>query len=312
MLRLSNIIKCLRRVRDTVDPPDLASTILHAPSIQDSLLSQLEIRDIFSLCLSERRLSGLYDILLRTQFNINSKLRPFFTKRPEQFRSIQARANILITGHFVQSFFHRTPIDFKRSLQLRVEKGGGADELEQFLLEDGYELTQVDNEDAITPEDRYHLNKMKLFGKKSGLKVKVFILHHTPLYNAVGRSLLTSTMAFITHDKAYAVFPHLTFFEHRTYVLSYLVQADQNERTATITHSTDRTGQLELHERKYLSLTIIGLEGLDNDDRPECDQQVLDRPRDDAIMGLLKSWKPPNYWPYYDEEVIKFLRSRRG
>src|SRR5438552_4122102 len=105
--------------------PRLVDIFNRITPFQDSLLSQLEIRDILSLRLATKELSDPFKTVITTQFQIDHPLEEFF-KTPVQFRNLQAQYGVLITGPLALEFFSRSwrvrePVDC-RVLTLRVEE----------------------------------------------------------------------------------------------------------------------------------------------------------------------------------------------
>jgi hypothetical protein len=115
----------------------------HIP-VQDSVLRQLEIRDVLSLAKTAKAFGGFMKTVEKTQFNINAWLKPFFD--PIAFRSLQAKHNILIAGNSAYAFFARNgmqELSFGTALrQLWVRSGDHRQALAKFLEDQGYQVQQ--------------------------------------------------------------------------------------------------------------------------------------------------------------------------
>jgi hypothetical protein len=115
----------------------------HIP-IQDSVLRQLEIRDVISLAKTAKAFRGFMKTVEKTQFNINAWLKPFFD--PIAFRNLQAKHNILIAGNSAYAFLARKSmqeLSFGTALrQLWVRSGDHEQALAKFLEDQGYQVQQ--------------------------------------------------------------------------------------------------------------------------------------------------------------------------
>jgi hypothetical protein len=67
---------------------NLEAVFTNLVPVQDSLLAALNIRDILTFRLVKRWLFDPLDVVLRTQFNIDHKLRPWFSN-VQAFRNLQ-------------------------------------------------------------------------------------------------------------------------------------------------------------------------------------------------------------------------------
>lgn len=118
----------------------LISLLTDYTPVQDSLLRQLEVRDVFSLTNSMKAFSGFMRTVEKTQFNINAWLKPFFD--PIAFRNLQAKHNILIGGNLAYAFFMRNSMQklgFGPALRgLWVQRGEREQVLVDFLEDQGY------------------------------------------------------------------------------------------------------------------------------------------------------------------------------
>jgi hypothetical protein len=123
--------------------PTLVNLLTRYAPVQDAVLAQLDIVDVISLSKTTKPFMGFVKLVEGTQFNINDRLKHFFTS-PNEFRALQAQQNILIGGTFAYEFMARKPL-VKTSgryylKHLLVHMGSSASALRDFLLRDGYKL----------------------------------------------------------------------------------------------------------------------------------------------------------------------------
>jgi hypothetical protein len=129
--------------------------------VQSSLLRQLEIRDIIALSRTCKRLRHVYDTTIRTQYNINDALKPYFTS-PLEFRKVQAEIDAILCDDTALCFFLRKPLtQLTGCLRIFVERGSSTDRMRTFLLEDGW----VECQPAIV-DPRSEVNSVARASKK--------------------------------------------------------------------------------------------------------------------------------------------------
>jgi len=137
------------RQKMTLHCEGLADLLKRFTPVQDSVLRYLNIRDIVALSRTTKALSGCVDIVERTQFDVNTRLKRFF-KNPKAFRSLQAKHNIVISGTFALRFISRNWLSSElrnKSIMLDkflVAKGPDAEALKSFLTSEGYKLSSDD------------------------------------------------------------------------------------------------------------------------------------------------------------------------
>jgi hypothetical protein len=137
-----------------IEPRTLVQVFTRYTPVQDTVLANLEIRDVLSLSQVAKAFRDCYHIVKRTQFNIDEQLARFFTW-PLKFRSLQAEHNIIISGDFAFDFMARRMLG--RDLAFResnlntvvVERGQHATALSELLSHEGYRLMSTTAE-AIT------------------------------------------------------------------------------------------------------------------------------------------------------------------
>lgn len=121
----------------------LVEVLTQYTPIQDHVLGHLEISDVLVLTKTTQAFRDFYNIVERTQFDINKALSPFFTS-PIKFRSLQAKYNILIGSLFALHFMSRGRINGIKHAALDIidvlcmQKGGHLTALSSFLSDGRY------------------------------------------------------------------------------------------------------------------------------------------------------------------------------
>lgn len=106
------------------------------------ICSLLSISDIINISRTCKALSGYYQSLLPSQWNINRSLASF-VKDVIGFRSQMARSGALISGSFALQFFRRVYWIYS-DLDINIREG--ANEFEQYLCsQEGYQLKRSTN-----------------------------------------------------------------------------------------------------------------------------------------------------------------------
>jgi hypothetical protein len=85
--------------------PTLINLLTQYTPVQDSVLRQLEIKDVLALTKTTKLFGDFMKTVEKTQFKINDALKEFFD--PIALRQIQASHNVLITGSFAYAFMAR-------------------------------------------------------------------------------------------------------------------------------------------------------------------------------------------------------------
>lgn len=174
--------------------------------------------------------------LLSGTFNIDATLKPF-SQDTKAFRSLQARCNFLIGGHFAYCFFASLPCF--DCIYLYV--GQEVDAMIQYLDAEGYVRDATDaEEDPIRYRDEEVVSD-EIYGENGpeGRKLKVVIidiqiqsLTHMVLRDAYATGALT----FIAWNKAYHLLPYTTFIKREMYLLHGIKEIDLYELRLSSLH----------------------------------------------------------------------------
>jgi hypothetical protein len=129
--------------------------------VQSSLLRQLEIRDIIALSRTCKKLSHVYGTTIRTQYNINDALKPYF-KSPLEFRKVQAKTDAILCEEAALCFFLREPLTgVTGRLIIFARKGSSLKTMRAFLLDDGWiEENPADVHENIDAHVRHTMRKL--------------------------------------------------------------------------------------------------------------------------------------------------------
>lgn len=112
--------------------------------IFDSICAYLDPKDIYAFRLTTKQLSPFFEILFRSQWNINRKLTRF-VRDPIGLRSQLGRHGALISGSFAVQFFDRGV--WEAGLDVYVH-GSNADGLGEYLVgREGYVVRDVRTEE---------------------------------------------------------------------------------------------------------------------------------------------------------------------
>jgi len=118
------------------------------PIVFDGICFYVEPRDIIALQRTTKQLSGQFDTLFRTQWNLNTSLQRFVAD-PVRIRSQMARCNALISGSFTLQFFDWN-IWNKSDLDVYIPpKFANRKSMRQYLIsKGGYQLAPTQDLDA--------------------------------------------------------------------------------------------------------------------------------------------------------------------
>lgn len=202
----------------------------------DNIYQRLEIKDIVAVSRTCKRLSSFYSNMLPCRWNINRRLARFVND-PKEFRSRLGQADALISGTFALQFFAQL-YWLDSGLDIYVRQGAKADTLIRYIGEDkSYEF---DHSYGWSDNDQHRtLTKVSLCDSVSKLhahKTKVLIFRRTvppgspqirfhltrtlPLHSILTDcAFSTAHVNIITWNKAYCMFPNVTFIDRRMYFL---------------------------------------------------------------------------------------------
>lgn len=114
---------------------DLVGLIDRYGPVQASILQQLEIRDIIALSRVCKKLRHVYETTIKTQYDINKALKPFFAS-PVEFRNIQAETDAIISNTTALYFFVRRHCI--KQMMIFVRRGSSTMKMQAYLEKDGW------------------------------------------------------------------------------------------------------------------------------------------------------------------------------
>ncbi|KAH8683003.1 hypothetical protein BGZ60DRAFT_551938, partial [Tricladium varicosporioides] len=176
-----------------------------------------------------KQLSGVFDTLYKTQWNINRQLERFVND-PPSLRSLMSQCNALISGSFALQFFER--VVWKNShLDIYVEcqpEGETALPLEEHLV--GVEHYTLQPRDEIIPTDypcisERDISKVNTYLRRNNeepgndVTVQVIYTQKTPLEVILQGFYTTAVVNIISWDYTWSLFPDTTFIKRKTYQL---------------------------------------------------------------------------------------------
>jgi len=114
---------------------DLVGLIDRYGPVEESILQQLEIRDIIASSHVCQKLSHVYKTTITTQCDINKALAWYFNS-PVEFRSIQAETDAIISNSFALNFFLRKHREHQ--MVVFVRKGSSTTKMKAYVGKDGW------------------------------------------------------------------------------------------------------------------------------------------------------------------------------
>jgi hypothetical protein len=138
---------------------------------------------------------------------------PWFND-PKKFRSLQAQCNILISGEAARWFFSRYQMPKYTRFCLSFDNKY-LDTVREYLRSNGY---------YVKPHDQ----DRNIFRKVDNIAdVKRFVYCHprdgAPVHRLVSAATTTADLQFLAWNKAYSVYPCITFVQRECYLLDYEV-----------------------------------------------------------------------------------------
>jgi hypothetical protein len=192
--------------------------------VQETLLGMLDVRDQARLkCVSK----DIHSTITACR-DWNNILAKFFSD-PKEFRSFQARVNGILTGGVVLDFFARTKnfIHEDPLLNFLVHEDDMEDSI-AFLINDGFVRLDDHEEDfGYWGYNHLYVHPNRSTRSKNQVKVLLCGTFYSPIYVFLcGNSQMpletTLNSNIATWNKAYSVFPSLTFGENVGYITSPL------------------------------------------------------------------------------------------
>ncbi|KAH6684495.1 hypothetical protein B0J14DRAFT_13981 [Halenospora varia] len=203
--------------------------IFQTYTIFDGICACLEPQDLIALQRTSKQLSGLFDTLFKTQWNINRQLKRF-VHDPVVLRSLMSRLDALVSGSFALQFFER--VVWKDSdLDIYVEYGREDETttmLEQHLVEAEVYTVKPPVESPPINYPRIHVKhiyKVNTYLRPNNeepgndLKIQVIYTHKTPLETILLGFYTRAIVNIISWDCAWSLFPDTTFIKRKTYQL---------------------------------------------------------------------------------------------
>jgi hypothetical protein len=184
-----------------IELSDLLSTRF-AP-IQERLLPLLGVVEIVALTKTSKKFADMNEALRTKEYSINLKLKRWFSD-PVAFRSVQAQCDALIIGDFARQFFPRLTA-LTNSLTLSL--GDPYMSIVKFLTADGYAHIES-GEYRKTCADG-EVRTVFVYYSCSNL--------HPPVHLALKTADTTAKLQVIAWNKAYSLYPYVTFIEKKSY-----------------------------------------------------------------------------------------------
>ncbi|KAL1596571.1 hypothetical protein SLS60_009219 [Paraconiothyrium brasiliense] len=188
-------------------------------TIQEEILRNLGPFEISALSRTSSGFRDMRSTLRNTNYNINARLGHFFNDTVA-FRMFLARWQGIITGGFVGELFNRSgPVPTNLDLAL-LDKGQMRARAHAFLVGEGY-TQREDNfeEDLGDFELHWEIVYSKHHAKYGELRINIRASELTPVLTHLQFATTTLDCMFITHEKAYMLYPHATYKRKETYIL---------------------------------------------------------------------------------------------
>jgi hypothetical protein len=254
----------------------LSSRVLPVQRAMLSCLGPLEI----SVLSRTGGFSDMRQTLRRTDYNINKRLEHFFNDINE-FRRILARFQGIIVGAVATNFFDRVG-ELPKTCCVNILESG-LRELGRFLKREGYRCTDEDGEsDTGSSNESYvysgDFDGHKIHRKHGGLEIEVLGHSNAPIHGFLDTQWDTLSLTFITHEKAYSLFPRSTYQRREIYPLWRLKERTtapilrkncQKFGYRSITTSVDETVEAEMAAPrrigdKYTMVIPLDMTGLEH------------------------------------------------
>ncbi|TFK58247.1 hypothetical protein BDN72DRAFT_906926 [Pluteus cervinus] len=197
------------------------------PELMERILAFLSPFDIFhfkQVCQWFRTLGNTF---YRHAYNIERILGAFFPNVIASFLSTQKETGAIISGSIALRFFDRLDLRNNDDLDIFIRQGREGPMVE-WLLSIGYQAVKTSDKDKIEedledvdditpPNHDYTLDVIRherFHHPAQNKDVEIVLSDCSPLVTIL-RFNLTCTMNFLTHNKAYSLYPHLTFHDYQ-------------------------------------------------------------------------------------------------
>ncbi|KAJ4351906.1 uncharacterized protein N0V89_007250 [Didymosphaeria variabile] len=185
-------------------------------TIQEEILRNLGPFEIIALSRTHKDFHDMRSALRNTNYNINARLGHLFDDTVA-FRMLLARWQGIISGSFVEEFLNRSGL-VPTNLDLRLPPHSHA-QTYALLLGEGYNLREDSEDEDGDFEDPWDFVYSKHHAKYGELRVNVRQTKPPPILDLLEGATTTFDCMFITHEKAYMLFPDLTYKRKQAYVL---------------------------------------------------------------------------------------------
>ena len=214
----------------------------HYP-IFSRLCDFLAIGDIVALTRTCRQFANLYQLLLPVQWNVDRRLRRF-VRNPAGLRSQMGQSDALISGSFAVQFFERATW-LSADLDMFVTQGLHFELLKNYIVNvEGYQFlrskvpTEYGTFDLIEVFDAwlYSIGLATDFCNCQVLtfvrslpeapdtvtQIQIVVTNDIPIQPILRNFHSTAVVNVISWNKAFALFPLTTFFQHKSFMLRKL------------------------------------------------------------------------------------------
>lgn len=207
--------------------------------IFDNIYQRLDIKDIIAVSRTCSTLSSFYKNMLPCRWNINRRLARFFND-PKEFRSRLGRAEALISGTFALLFFAQL-YWLDSGLDIYVRQGSKADALIRYIGEDksymfdySYGWSDDDQHRTLTKVcsvalfrtsslSATYTDEVLIFRRivpPGSPQIRFHLTRTLPLHSILTDcAFSTAHVNIISWNKAYCMFPNVTFMDRRMYFL---------------------------------------------------------------------------------------------
>ncbi|XPS81696.1 hypothetical protein M3J09_013624 [Ascochyta lentis] len=223
---------------------DLLSTT-YAP-VQTMILPYLGVAEVVALTRTCKAFGQLPTVLEATAWNINHRLKRFFDD-PQGFRSALGQCNGLIAGTFARRFFSRSDIKCDEiHIYLEYNPKCGK-QLVSYLKDEGYRCVE-----------EFDRTFSKTGAKGENLLVTLRSPPRAAIASIFAGAKTTADLNFISWNKAFALWPHNSFFGRESYLLVNLdatvgdhlsILDDEGINTKTVSWDQRRVPQDVFHDR---------------------------------------------------------------
>ncbi|KAI4717418.1 hypothetical protein E4T48_06411 [Aureobasidium sp. EXF-10727] len=187
----------------------------------DNIYQRLDIKAVIAISRTCKRLSSFYSSMLPCRWNINRRLARFVDD-PKEFRSRLGQADALISGTFALLFFAQL-YWLDSGMDIYVRQGSKADNLIRYIGADKSYKFEYSYGWSDDDQHRTLTKKVLIFreiGPPGSPQIRFHLTRTSPLHSILTDcAFSTAHVNFITWNKAYCMFPNVTFLDRRMYFL---------------------------------------------------------------------------------------------